>query len=181
LSPVTPDPLGRLRMPRTYRFDHFTVQKRSPSRALLRQAKQKYTELRPESPISSGQAPKLHYGRQHAETEALFQAKEMNAQLEALAGLEQPPEPRRDILAKKPSGPPMQGMPIGALPAAPEMFSPQRVREVVDETLLRVKALRTAVAEAGTATLKIALAPWVVVKLVGQKLATKVRSTPAWI
>jgi len=167
-------------MARTYRFDYFTVQKQDPSRALLRRDKQKFTELKPQV---GGE--KFHYGKQHAQTEELYQAREMAAQLEALAGLDSevssaaPTSPSKTEQASEARflGKPA---PIGALPETPDAPEPNAWGELWDSSRRNVRALFEAIKDAQSAAVRIAVTPLDGAKLAARQLSQKVRSLPAW-
>jgi hypothetical protein len=148
-------------MPRSYSFEHFTVAKTStPSRGLRRRGKQSVSERRATERRGDKE---IHYGRNHAETEELFQVRAMNAQLEALAGLS----------ANAPVKPTAtnRGQPIGALPVA-EVPLPSRtaLRDVYEEALRQFRALQSGLEDATRATGRLLSLPMEAARLAAQRL-----------
>lgn len=138
-------------MPRSFRFEHFTVAKTTPMRGLRRRDKQHLSEKRA---TQSRHADKgLHYGHNHAQTEELFQVHAMNAQLEALAGLSA-------NAPVKPSAT-QRGQPIGALPMAelPLETRERELTDVLDEARRHLRALRTGLGDATQATSRLLSLP----------------------
>jgi hypothetical protein len=147
-------------MPRTYSFDHFTVpQAQAPSRGLRRRGKH-LSEKR----VSERRSDKeIHYGRNHAETEEMFQVRVMNAQLEALAGLS----------ANAPIKPTAtnRGQPIGALPPSEEhMLSRGALMDVYEEALRQFRALQSGLQDATKATGRLLSLPVEAARLAAQRL-----------
>ena len=138
-------------MPRSFRFEHFTVAKTTPIRGLRRRDKQHLSEKRATQSHRFDKA--VHYGHNHAQTEELLQVKSMNAQLEALAGLS----------ANSPIKPSatQRGQPIGALPMAelPLETREGAVQDVLDEARRHLKALRTGLEDATQATSRLLSLP----------------------
>jgi hypothetical protein len=149
-------------MPRSYSFEHFTVAKTStPSRGLRRRNKQGVSERRATERRGDKE---VHYGRNHAETEEMFQVRAMNAQLEALAGLS----------ANAPVKPTAtnRGQPIGALPVATEEPLPSRtaLSDVLDEALRQLRALQSGLEDATRATGRLLSLPMEAARLAAQRL-----------
>ncbi len=149
-------------MPRTFRFEHFTVAKTTPpSRGLRRRQKQLSEKRVSESRYTDKQ---VHYGRNHAETEEMFQVRAMNAQLEALAGLS----------ANAPLKPTatQRGQPIGALPMAeaPSVSQSGALRDVMDEALRQFRAVQSGLEDATRATSRLLSLPMEVARLAAQRL-----------
>ncbi|HEX8440616.1 hypothetical protein [Archangium sp.] len=148
-------------MPRTYSFDHFTVpQASAPSRGLRRRDKQQLSEKR----VSERRSDKtIQYGRNHAETEEMFQVRAMNAQLEALAGLS-PNAPVKPTATNR-------GQPIGALPMAEEpLMSRAALKDVYDEALRQFRALQSGIQDATKATGRLLSLPMEAARLAAQRL-----------
>ncbi|MGZ3457705.1 MAG: hypothetical protein ACXU86_04285 [Archangium sp.] len=148
-------------MPRTFRFEHFTVPKTATgSRSLRRRDKQQLSEKRAmERRLDKG----LHYGRSHAETEEMFQVRAMNAQLEALAGLS-PNAPVKPTATNR-------GQPIGALPVAEEpLLSRGALRDVFDEALRQFRALQSGIQDATKATGRLLSLPLEAARLAAQRM-----------
>ena len=148
-------------MPRSYRFEHFTVPKTSTqSRSLRRRDKQHLSEKRA---AERRQEEGIHYGRSHAETEEMFQVRVMNAQLEALAGLS-PHAPVKPTASNR-------GQPIGALPVAEEpLLSLDALRDVFDEALRQIRVLQTGLRDATHATGRLLSLPREAARLAAQRL-----------
>jgi hypothetical protein len=149
-------------MPRTYSFDHFTVPKTSaPSRGLRRREKKHLSEKR----VSERRFDKaIQYGRNHAETEEMFQVRAMNAQLEALAGLS-PNAPVKPTATNR-------GQPIGALPVAtePPLLSRGALKDVYEEALRQFRALQSGIQDATKATGRLLSLPMEAARLAAQRL-----------
>ncbi len=147
-------------MPRTYSFDHFTVPaSTAPSRGVKRRGKQ----LSEKRAIERRSDKDIHYGRNHAETEEMFQVRAMNAQLEALAGLS----------ANAPVKPTAtnRGQPIGALPMAEvPVMSRGALRDVYEEALRQFRALQSGVQDVTQATSRLLSLPMEAARLAAQRL-----------
>jgi hypothetical protein len=158
-------------MPRSYSFDHFTVPKTlaQQSRSMRRRDKQQFAQMR------GGGRKKdegIHYGRNHAETEELLTVRTMNAQLEALAGL-QPEAPRPNTQARM--APTMvpgpgRGQPIGALPVPEEPLPRNALKDVVDEARRHLRALQVGIQDVTQATGRLLSLPMEVARLAAQRL-----------
>lgn len=149
-------------MPRSYSFEPFTVSKRTTQNrgGLRRRDKQHLSEKRAVERRSEGA---IHYGRNHAETEEMFQVRAMNAQLEALAGLS-PNAPLKPTATNR-------GQPIGALPVSEEpMPSRSALRDVYDEALRQFNALQSGIQDATKATSRLLSLPMEAVRLAAQRL-----------
>lgn len=148
-------------MPRTFRFEHFTVAKSTPSRGLRRRDKQHLSEKRATERQSGRQ---LHYGRNHAETEELFHVRAMNAQLEALAGLS----------ANSPVKPTAtnRGQPIGAIPLTelPELSRGTGLRDVFGEAVRQFRAVQSGIEDATRATSRLLSLPLEAARMAAQRL-----------
>jgi hypothetical protein len=166
-------------MPRSYSFDHYQVPTKDTHLVHERERKA-YVESKPD-----GAAAKIHYGKAHAETEEFLAAKRMNAELEELAGIEHTevkPQRRskrqsRQIEAHATDGASkkMEELrrehPIGALPADEEpLMEAGFVREVVEKTATHLKLVRTAAADLGAASLKLARLPLDVASLAARRI-----------
>jgi hypothetical protein len=148
-------------MPRTFRFEPFTVAKSTPSRGLRRRDKQHLSEKRASERSSS--AP-LHYGRAHAETEELFHVRAMNAQLEALAGLSAN-SPIKPTAANR-------GQPIGALPVAevPMVERGRGLRDMFSEALRQFRAVQSGIEDATRATGRLLSLPMEAARVAAARL-----------
>lgn len=101
-------------MPRSYSFDHFQVPKTmtpTPERGRKKGATKK---------ANAGSTGKISYGKKFAETEELYQAHVMEAQLEELAGVTK--EEASPRMSRGADADPIDRMrksaPIGAMPTA---------------------------------------------------------------
>ena len=149
-------------MPRNFRFEHFNAPKTStPARGVRRRGKQ---ALSARHAVERRADKEIHYGRNHAETEEMFQVRAMNAQLEALAGLS----------ANAPVKPTAtnRGQPIGALPLAEEPVVNSRagLRDVYDEALRQFRALQSGIQDATKATGRLLSLPMEAARLAAQRL-----------
>ncbi|HEX8824406.1 MAG TPA: hypothetical protein VF794_31075 [Archangium sp.] len=148
-------------MPRSYSFEPFTVSKRSTQTrgGLRRRDKQQLSEKRAVERRTDG----IHYGRNHAETEEMFQVRAMNAQLEALAGLS-PNAPVKPTATNR-------GQPIGALPLSAEPLpSRSALKDVYDEALRQFRALQSGVQDVTNATSRLLSLPMEAARLAAQRL-----------
>lgn len=150
-------------MPRTFRFEHYTVSKTTPATGALRRRDKQHLSEKRASESRFGDTS-LHYGRNHAETEEMFQVRAMNAQLEALAGLS----------ANAPLKPTatQRGQPIGALPLAeaPSVSQSGALRDVLDEAQRQLTAVRAGFQDATQATRRLLSLPMEVARLAAQRL-----------
>jgi hypothetical protein len=152
-------------MPRSYSFEPFTVSKKTTQSrgGLRRRDKQHLSEKRSVERRSSGDGA-IHYGRNHAETEEMFQVRAMNAQLEALAGLS-PNAPVKPTATNR-------GQPIGALPPSQEHPLPSRsaLHDVYDEALRQFRALQSGIQDASKATGRLLSLPMEAARLAAQRM-----------
>jgi hypothetical protein len=169
-------------MPRSYSFDHFQVPAAEPrSRSLRRKDKQHVAGTRQEAePREEG----IHYGRSHAQTEALFHAHarerqqaQMTEGAEPHAGgkfahahpaVEHPAAPARE---REVHAPVRRGtVPIGALPGLEEPPPRGRLRDLLDEASRQVQVLQGSVNDAARAAGRLASLPMEVVRLAARRL-----------
>lgn len=132
-------------MPRSYSFDHYLAPKTGtpkPPRGVRGKHGKKGKQ----------NAGELHYGKQHAQTEELYAAHQMEHELEELAGVaEQSPRMSRSAEDRKGSErrleDPMERLrkeqPIGAIPYAEEPGTAERskLRDVWDDGMRHVKLI----------------------------------------
>jgi hypothetical protein len=146
-------------MSRSYRFEYSTVNQREPSRALLRKDKQKYAEL-----PTSGAGSKIQYGHAHAQTQELYQAREMTAELEALAGIpeEETLEKEEALRSAAAAGP---GGPLGALPETAERPPTTTWQDAYELSRHNVRAFLGALDDVRAASLRLARTPVDLAKL----------------
>ncbi|GHG73641.1 hypothetical protein [Comamonas sp. JC664] len=170
-------------MPRPYSFDHYQVPKTlpAPKRSLRRQDKARlaHSKAHPEA-MDSHEG--VHYGKRFAETEELYIAHQMEAQLEELAR----PEPdakfshgpsftgpkRRTKRAAKKAETPAVGAtsPIGALPPTREQPPRARMAEIRDEAGHQVQALRGGLGDAVKAVSRLILLPVTIVRMAAGRI-----------
>jgi len=152
-------------MPRSYSFEPFTVSKKTTQNrgGLRRRDKQHLSEKRSVERRSSAEGA-IHYGRNHAETEEMFQVRAMNAQLEALAGLS-PNAPVKPTATNR-------GQPIGALPLSEEHPLPSRsaLHDVYDEALRQFRALQSGIQDVTQASGRLLSLPMEAIRLAAQRL-----------
>jgi hypothetical protein len=156
-------------MPRSYPYDHFTVTKQ-------RQPPVPRGEERARGAHAAGEREgPLHYGKRFAETEELSHARQMNHQLEELAGVEAPKishprEPgaqakhpksgaRPDLRAAQPE-PLDRGPPIGAVPVqSPPPRQEGIFGELLDVGERQIRLLRHSVRDGVAASYRLATLP----------------------
>lgn len=173
-------------MPRSYSFDHFQVPKTATKHGASLRAKDKeHFAQTHKAPAEEG----IHYGKAHAETEQILQARAMAHQLEELAEVnaaaaEPVPAPRRGR-AKKPAAAaaraappeavtnpvPGSSAPIGAVPHAATP-APERpaLRDLVDEADRQLTALRGALRDVQQAAAKLVGLPLEAARLAARRL-----------
>ena len=128
-------------MPRSYSFEHFTLRP-NVSRRLARKDKAAYAATRGQPPVKG-----LEFGHAHAETQEILQARQMNEELQHLAGVEPAAaESEAELSGKLP----LLGAPIGALPVASPPL-PQRLRDIYDDARRSVSAMWNALGEFASA------------------------------
>lgn len=160
-------------MPRTYPFDHFTAAKPDPSK---RGHGERPLGVSPPPP--HGGQKEIHYGKQHAQTEALYRAHEReHRSAEAAAAARAPQEgaprpPPEEVLRAR-------GIPIGALPPTDEVQPMRLVHEAFDEAGRQVRILGTAARDLGLAGIRIALLPVAVGRLIKNHLAARLERSGA--
>lgn len=169
-------------MPRSYSYDHFQVPKTLPKQkaSLTDEDKQHLNE------VTSVGDTGIHYGKAHAQTEHILQARQMARQLEELAAptleadekFSHPaasPKPRRKRRAEARAAAAAAHVaagttaPIGALPRteeAPVAASPgpQGLWGVLDEGQRQLRALQEALGDARSAAGRLAALPLEAVK-----------------
>ncbi|NRD46022.1 hypothetical protein D7Y27_08290 [Corallococcus sp. AB004] len=169
-------------MPRSYSFDHFQVPKTlPPQKRGLRQRDKEH--LAQSSRVSVDEHEGIHYGKSHAQTEEILNARKMELQLEELA--------RPDADAKFSHGPvsrvsgaskkkqrkaaasPIIGTtaPIGALPPTQERPPQQgRLPDLIDEARRQLKAIQSGVGDVASAVQRLALLPLEAVRLAARRI-----------
>jgi hypothetical protein len=161
-------------MPRSYSYDHFQVPKSLPrQQASLRDEDKQHLS----SEVTSVGDTGIHYGKSHAETEQILQARKMAKQLEELAAPTLETDEKFSRSAARPrvkskkqraaaqanvaTGP---TAPIGALPRTEETPAaatpePQGLWGVLDEGQRQLRALQGALGDARTAATRLASLP----------------------
>jgi hypothetical protein len=160
-------------MPRSYSFDHFQSINAEKTTGVPDEEKQSVTQQQ-DVPDS---ATRIHYGKKFSQTEELFHAKQMNKQLEELAGLERMPpkraeEPRAQARQERQEAAPkvQRGTPIGALPEMQEPPPASFLRELYDEAGRHVRVVRSAARDISRASLRLVTLPLEVARLAARKL-----------
>lgn len=178
-------------MPRSYSFDHFQVPKTLPKQqASLRDEDKQHL-----SEVNSVGDTGIHYGKSHAETEHILQARKMARQLEELAaptfeadekfshgeGSARPhAKKKKGAAARRPeaaaavaSGP---TAPIGALPPtqeAPKAVGAGSLSGVLDEGQRQLRALQGALGDARSAARRLAALPMEAVRTAARLAAER--------
>jgi hypothetical protein len=162
-------------MPRSYSYDHFQVPQSLPKQkaSLTQEDKQQL------SGATSVGDTGIHYGKAHAETEQILQARQMAKQLEELAAptLEADEKFSRPASSSAPGRAKKQAKaarvatgptaPIGALPATKEASvaaGPEGLRGMLDEGQRQLKLLQGALEDARSAASRLASLPLEAVK-----------------
>lgn len=168
-------------MPRSYSFDHFQVPQSEPrSRSLRRKDKQSFVETHKPAQPAGG----VHYGKAHAQTEELIQAKQMAAQLEELARPEFHADekfshaiPLKVKPAEQKTAPThvgrnkaVQSVPIGALPVTEELPRSDLFVELYHEARRQLRAVQDGLTDASRATTRLAMLPLEAVKLAAKRI-----------
>jgi hypothetical protein len=150
-------------MPRTYRFDHFTVPKHDApvqpegAKARVAQARGAPTDGRP------------RYGKRFAQTEELAHVRQMNQQLEELAGVASPKlsiqrEPERPAPGSRVA--PIGAMPIPIAAAVPGLPpEPEGLRDLLGMGARNLRLIRHCVTDGVAAGFHLAGLPLRAVKL----------------
>jgi hypothetical protein len=169
-------------MPRTYRFDHFTV----PKHDVPAQPESAKARVAGTKSVRGDTRPR--YGRRFAETEEMAHVRQMNAQFEELAGVAAPklstsreperPEPRarpRSVVSAVPGS---MGAPIGAFPvsaaaraAVPEAPpEPEGLRDLFGAGARQIHLIRHCVVDGVSAGFRLAMLPLQAARLTARKL-----------
>ncbi|WP_342381136.1 hypothetical protein NVS55_15805 [Myxococcus stipitatus] len=162
-------------MPRPYSFDHFQVPKTLPqSRSMRRRDKEHLAQSRAHPEEQAGREEGVHYGRSFSETEELFHARQMEAQLEELARESPDAKFSRGGSAAKRGGrgkerkghPVLRGtLPIGALPPTREQPPRGRLPDLLDEAGRHLQTMRGGLGDVAKAMARLASLPIEVVRL----------------
>ena len=128
-------------MPRSYSFDHFQVPKTmtpTPERGRKKGASV--------AKKNGGNADSdLHYGKKFAQTEELYQAHAMEAQLEELAGVAKEKTTKAPKMSRSPDADPIDRMrksaPIGAMPTA-ELPGKKKLKDFWADGVRHVQLLK---------------------------------------
>jgi hypothetical protein len=161
-------------MPRSYSFDHFQVPKTLPKqKASLRDEDKQHL-----SEVDAVSDTGIHYGKSHAQTEHILQARKMARQLEELAAptLEAEQKFSRSAASTKPRAQKARQRPaaataanvagatapIGALPQTEEASAaaaPLSLSGVLEEGQRQLHALQGALGDARSAARRLASLP----------------------
>ncbi|MBZ4408520.1 hypothetical protein VZQ01_02710 [Myxococcus faecalis] len=176
-------------MPRPYSFDHFQVPKTLPkqSRSLRRRDKAHLAQSRAQ-PEELAAREGVHYGKSFAETEDLYNARQMEAQLQELARLEPDGKfshgtsapaqratkraSREKAQQRKAAEEPVirSTTPIGALPPTREQPPRGRLPDLLDEAGRQLQTLKGGLGDAAKAVARLAALPLEVVRLAARRL-----------
>ncbi|RKH48003.1 hypothetical protein D7X55_38900 [Corallococcus sp. AB049A] len=168
-------------MPRSYSFDHFQVPKTLPvqKRSLRQRDKAQFAQS---SRVSVDEHEGIHYGKSHAQTEEILNARKMELQLEELARPEADAKFSHGPVSKvsgaakkqrKAAASPVIGTtaPIGALPPTQERPVEQgRLPDLIDEARRQLKAIQSGVGDVATAMQRLALLPLEAVRLAARRI-----------
>lgn len=170
-------------MPRSYSFDHFKVPKTLPAqKRSLRHEDKARVKKSSAQPEQMGSHEGIHYGKSHAQTEELYQAHQMQAELEELArpepdakfshGPEFTPAPqakKRTATTRAPA--PVIGgtAPIGALPPTKELPPRGRLGDLMDEAQRQLQAIQGGLGDAAKAVTRLASLPMEMVRLAARR------------
>jgi hypothetical protein len=173
-------------MPRSYSFDHFQVPKTLPKHkaSLRNEDKQHLSEV--DAVSDNG----IHYGKSHAETEHILQARKMARQLEELAAptLEAEQKFSRSAASTKPRAQKAKQrpaaaaaaagstVPIGALPQTEEASAkaaPASLTGVLEEGQRQLHALQGALGDARSAARRLASLPMEAVRTAARLAAQR--------
>ncbi|ATB47071.1 hypothetical protein [Corallococcus macrosporus] len=169
-------------MPRPYSFDHYQVPKTlpAPKRSLRRQDKARLARSKAH-PEAMESHEGVHYGKRFAETEELYIAHQMEAQLEELArpapdakfshGPDFAPAKGTKRAQRKTAAPTVGATaPIGALPPTREQPPRGRLPELRDEAAHQLQALRGGLGDAAKAVTRLLLLPVTVVRMTAGRI-----------
>ncbi|MGQ0504423.1 MAG: hypothetical protein ACT4TC_03820 [Myxococcaceae bacterium] len=171
-------------MPRTYRFDHFTLGDHQIDQRTSAEEKQ---HLHEGSNGSSSTGGGVRYGRRHAETEEILAARKMAAQLEQASdddelnsdpGLKEmykqleslvesePATPQADVTAHFEAQSARPQPPLGSLPGTEGPPPPSRLHEVLELAQTHARAVATSVRDFRSAATNLLTLPREVVKVI---------------
>lgn len=170
-------------MPRTYPFDHFLVPKHETP---VQPEDDKARMTGERGPRGNGRP---RYGRRFAETEEMAHVRQMNAQLEELAGVAtpklstprepEPAEPRPRPQPRVTAARQHPGAPIGALPIATAtsvrtaLPQPEGLRDLLGAGARHLRLIRHCVTDGVSAGFRLAALPFQAAKLTARKLSPR--------
>ncbi|MFP2911978.1 hypothetical protein ACLESD_44540 [Pyxidicoccus sp. 3LFB2] len=170
-------------MPRTYSFDHFQVPKTLPAqKRSLRHEDKARVKKSAAHPEQMGSHSGIHYGKSHAQTEELYQAHQMQAELEELARPEPdakfshgpefvPPKAKKRTATPKAQTPVIGATaPIGALPPTKELPPRGKLGDLMDEAQRQLQAIQGGLGDAAKAVTRLASLPMEVVRLAARRM-----------
>lgn len=169
-------------MPRSYSYDHFQVPKTLPAqKRSLRHEDKASLKKAGAHPEQMGSHEGVHYGKAHAQTEELYQAHQMQAELEELAR----PEPdakfshgpeftsrkvKKRAASLRAQTPVIGGTaPIGALPPTKELPPRGRLGDLMDEAQRQLQAIQGGLGDAAKAVTRLASLPLEVARLAARR------------
>jgi len=168
-------------MPRPYSFDHFQVPKTLPAqKRSLRHEDKARVKKSGAHPEQMGSHEGIHYGKSHAQTEELYLAHQMQAELEELARPEPDPkfshgpeftQAKEKTRAFTQAQTPVSGgtAPIGALPPTKELPPRGRLGDLMDEAQRQLQAIQGGLGDAAKAVTRLASLPMEVVRLAARR------------
>ncbi|HVE81372.1 MAG TPA: hypothetical protein VND93_00935 [Myxococcales bacterium] len=150
-------------MARTYSFDHFTV----PEHGEPGRPGEEKAHISGKAGVRGDGRPR--YGKRFAETEELSYVKQMNQQLEELAGMEKP-KISRPREPERPEAPIHRGPVIGAVPAATEVPPSETLLAIWGEGQRYLRLLRHCVRDGVSAGYRLAALPWHATRLMARRM-----------
>lgn len=171
-------------MPRSYSFDHFQA-KNPIAEKELRFGAEKHKQHLHDAEATAIAHTDVHYGRKFSQTEEILHARQMEHQLEELAGLthEEKAAPKQKRAPKRPEAQPIQrtaatgaapgaaiGAPIGALPATEEPMPQTMMRELWDEASRHLRVVGLAARDVSRASVRLVTLPLRAAQLAARKI-----------
>lgn len=165
-------------MPRSYSYEHFKVVPPGQAERIRDHEKKAVAEQEAHDDEVATPEPKIHYGKRHAQTEEILHARQMEKQLEELAGVDRMPpkraearvRPQQKARAEIREPQVSRGMPIGALPEQREPPEPGLLRELYDEAGRHARVVRLSVRDIGRASWRLVTLPLQAARLAALRL-----------